>query len=117
QDAVTEIVYLTSRTYEWVVKGDIEACFDRIDHTAAMGRVRERIGDRKVLRLIKAFLRAGVMEAGLIRGQTTGAPQGGILFALLGQPSHWRFSTTTSRDAGPNWKLPSRPDGVSSSGA
>ncbi len=84
QDAVTEIVYLAARTYEWVVEGDIEACFDRIDHAALMGRVRLRLGDRKVLGLIKAFLRAGIMsESGLIRGLTTGTPQGGILSPLL----------------------------------
>jgi len=59
-DAITEIHLFTSRSYEWVMEGDIEACFDSIDHTALMGRVRRRIGDRRVLVLVKAFLRAGV---------------------------------------------------------
>lgn len=59
QDAIAEIHYLASRSYEWVVEADIEACFDRIDHQALMGRVRERIADKRVLALIKAFLKAG----------------------------------------------------------
>src|SRR5947208_6630093 len=52
QDAVAEVQYLTFHAYEWVVEGDIEACFDRIDHRALMGRVRDRIEDRRVLRLV-----------------------------------------------------------------
>ena len=52
QDAIAEIHYLGSpiRNYGWVFEGDIEACFDTIDHTALMGRVRNRIGDKRVLR-------------------------------------------------------------------
>jgi hypothetical protein len=69
QDAIAEILYLSSspRNYEWIVEADIEACFDRIDHAALMGRVRGRIGDKRVLSLVKAFLRAGIMteQAGL----------------------------------------------------
>ncbi|MCA1704658.1 MAG: group II intron reverse transcriptase/maturase, partial [Actinobacteria bacterium] len=84
QDAVTEIVYLNTRGYEWVIEADIEAFFDRIEHRALMARVCQRIGDRRVVGLVKAFLRAGIMtEAGLIRGQITGTPQGGILSPLL----------------------------------
>ena len=51
RDAIAEIVYLASppRNYEWVLEGDITACFDEIDHTALMGRVRDRIGDKRVL--------------------------------------------------------------------
>ena len=56
QDAITEIHQLAIHSYEWVLEGDIEACFDRIDHTALMDRVRRRIGDRRLLRLVKAFL-------------------------------------------------------------
>jgi RNA-directed DNA polymerase len=62
QDAVAEVQYFTFRSYEWVVEGDIEACFDRIDHTALMGRVRDRIEDKRVLRLINAFLHAGILK-------------------------------------------------------
>jgi retron-type reverse transcriptase len=61
QDAIAEIHYLTSRSYEWVVDADISACFDEIDHRALLGRVRARIGDRRVLGLVAAFLRAGIL--------------------------------------------------------
>jgi RNA-directed DNA polymerase len=84
QDAIAEIHYLGSRTYEWVFEADIKACFDEIDHTALMGRVRRRIGDKRVLGLVKAFLRAGVLgEDGRARMTITGTPQGGILSPLL----------------------------------
>jgi len=55
QDAITEIHFYTTRSYEWVVEGDITACFDEIDHTALMGRVRDRIGDKRVLKLVKGL--------------------------------------------------------------
>ncbi len=84
QDAIAEIHYLGSRTYEWVFEADIKACFDEIDHNALMGRVRDRIGDKRVLGLVKAFLRAGILtEDGLNRNTITGTPQGGILSPLL----------------------------------
>ena len=86
QDAIAEIHYLASppRNYEWVFEADITACFDEIDHTALMRRVRHRVGDKRVLGLVKAFLRAGVLtEEGLNRETNTGTPQGGILSPLL----------------------------------
>ncbi len=84
QDAIAEIRHLTSVRYEWVLEGDIKACFDEIDHTALMGRVRHRIGDKRVLGLVKAFLKAGVLsEDGIMRDTDTGTPQGGILSPLL----------------------------------
>jgi RNA-directed DNA polymerase len=86
QDAIAEIHYLASptRNYGWVFEGDIAACFDEIDHTALMDRVRRRVGDKRVLGLVKAFLRAGVLsEDGLTRETRTGTPQGGILSPLL----------------------------------
>jgi RNA-directed DNA polymerase len=84
QDAIAEIHVLTSHSYEWVLEGDIKACFDEIDHTALMGRVRHRIGDRRVLGLVKAFLKAGILsEGGDERNTDAGTPQGGILSPLL----------------------------------
>ena len=84
QDAIAEIHLLTSRSYEWVVDADISACFDEIDHRALMSRVRDRIGDRRVLALVAAFLRAGILgEDGIERDTATGTPQGGILSPLL----------------------------------
>jgi RNA-directed DNA polymerase len=86
QDAIAEIHHLGSpnRNYLWVFEGDIKACFDEIDHTALMGRVRHRIGDKRVLGWVKAFLRAGILtEEGRNRETITGTPQGGILSPLL----------------------------------
>ena len=86
QDALAEIHYLgsPSRNYHWVFEADIKACFDEIDHTALMGRVRRRIGDKRILALVKAFLRAGLLsEEGVSRETITGTPQGGILSPLL----------------------------------
>lgn len=84
QDAIAEIHQLTSRSYEWIVEADIEACFDRLDHVAIVDRVRARIGDKRVLRLVKAFLKAGILTEHGDREETlTGTPQGGILSPLL----------------------------------
>ncbi len=84
QDAIAEIHFLCSRSYEWVVEGDITACFDEISHSALMDRVRRRIEDKRILALVKAFLKAGVLSVdGVERDTTTGAPQGAILSPLL----------------------------------
>ena len=83
-DAVAETLFLASKTYEWVLEGDITACFDEISHPALMGRVRARIGDKQVLALVKAFLKAGILtQSGAARDTDTGTPQGGILSPLL----------------------------------
>ncbi len=83
-DALAEIHYLASHSYGWVLEGDIKACFDEIDHTALMDRVRHRIGDKRVLVLVKGFLKAGILgEDGVARDTVTGTPQGGILSPLL----------------------------------
>jgi RNA-directed DNA polymerase len=84
QDAIAEIHHFTSRSYVWVLEGDITACFDEISHTGLMDRVRNRIGDRHILDLVKAFLKSGLLnEGGQIIGTKTGTPQGGILSPLL----------------------------------
>jgi RNA-directed DNA polymerase len=84
QDAIAEIHLFGSRAYQWVLDADIEACFDSIDHTALMNRVRARVKDKRVLALVKAFLKAGVMtETGDREDSATGTPQGGILSPLL----------------------------------
>jgi RNA-directed DNA polymerase len=84
QDAIAEIHYLASRSYEWIVEADIEACFDSLDHSAVLGRVRARVGDRRVLRLVKAFLKAGILtEQGGLTDPVTGTAQGGILSPLI----------------------------------
>jgi len=83
-DAVAEVRYLTSRSYEWIVEGDIKACFDEISHPALMDRVRRRIRDKRVLALVKAFLKAGILgEDHVLRDNDAGTPQGSILSPLL----------------------------------
>jgi hypothetical protein len=69
--------------FQWAIEGDIKGCFDHIEHHPLMVRVRRRIGDGKLNRLVFAFLKAGVMsEAQFIRSDS-GSPQGGILSPLL----------------------------------
>lgn len=83
-DAVAEVHHFAARSYEWVVEGDIKACFDEISHSALMSRVRERIGDKRVLALVKAFLKAGILiEDGTFADTSAGTPQGSILSPLL----------------------------------
>lgn len=85
-DAVAEVRYLAShnRNYEWVVEGDIKACFDEISHVGLMDRVRARVGDKRVLALVKAFLKAGILrEDGALENTSAGTPQGSILSPLL----------------------------------
>jgi RNA-directed DNA polymerase len=83
-DAIADIHLFASRGYRWVLDADIEACFDTIDHAALMDRVRARVSDKRVLLLVKAFLKAGVLtELGEELDTPTGTPQGGILSPLL----------------------------------
>jgi RNA-directed DNA polymerase len=83
-DAVAEVHHFASRSYEWIVEGDIKACFDEISHSALMARVRNRVGDKRVLTLVKAFLKAGILtEDGTLADTDAGTPQGSILSPLL----------------------------------
>jgi RNA-directed DNA polymerase len=106
-DAIAEIHQFTSRSYEWVFEADIEACFDQIAHPALMERVRRRVGDKRVLGLVKAFLRAGILsEDGQAQATIAGTPQGGILSPLLANVAlsvldqhfteHWQTNSGTN---------------------
>ena len=84
QDAIAEIHHYGTSGYRWVLECDIKACFDEIDHTALMDRLRARIKDKRVCALVKAFLKSGVLTGPGDREETlTGTPQGGILSPLL----------------------------------
>ena len=77
-----------------MLDADIEACFDSIDHAALLDRVRRRVKDKRVLGLVKAFLKAGILtELGENRDTHTGTPQGGILTP----PTQWVTSASRSR--------------------
>ena len=79
-DAIAEIQLFATQGYTWVLEADIRACFDEIGHVPLMDRLRARITDKRVLALVKAFLKAGVMTADADReGTYTGTPQGGII--------------------------------------
>ncbi|MDQ0937609.1 reverse transcriptase domain-containing protein [Streptomyces turgidiscabies] len=83
-DAVAEVRFFTSKSYEWIVEGDIKACFDEISHSALIDRVRKRVGDKRVLTLVKAFLKSGILgEDRVLRETTAGTPQGSILSPLM----------------------------------
>jgi RNA-directed DNA polymerase len=69
--------------YSWVVDLDLKAFFDRVNHDALMARVARRIDDKKVLKLLHAYLNAGVMQEGVMVPQEEGTPQGSPLSPLL----------------------------------
>jgi group II intron reverse transcriptase/maturase len=68
---------------QWVIEGDIKGCFDHISHYHVMERIRDRSADRKVNRLIRAFLKAGVLSEEQFIRTDVGTPQGGNLSPLL----------------------------------
>jgi RNA-directed DNA polymerase len=72
-----------SEGYEWVVDIDLEKFFDRVHHDRLMARLATRVRDKRLLTLVRAFLRAGVLEGGLVSPSEKGTPQGGPLSPLL----------------------------------
>lgn len=69
--------------YYWVVDIDLEKFFDQVNHDKLMGQIAKRVKDKRVVRLIRGYLKAGVMENGLVRATDKGTPQGGPLSPLL----------------------------------
>ena len=83
QQAVKAAQQHIAAGYRWVVDLDLEKFFDRVSHDKLMGKIAERVSDKRMLKLIRAFLRAGVMEGGLVSPVDEGTPQGGPLSLLL----------------------------------
>jgi len=81
--AVTRAQQYIAAGYRWVVDLDLEKFFDRVNHDKLMAQIAKRISDQRMLRLIQAFLKAGVMEGGLVSPVDEGTPQGGPLSPLL----------------------------------
>ena len=81
--AVAKAQQYIAAGYGWVVDLDLEKFFDRVNHDKLMAKIAKRISDKRLLKLIRAFLRAGVMEGGLVSPVDEGTPQGGPLSPLL----------------------------------
>ena len=83
QQAVARAQQYIAEGFTWCVDLDLEKFFDRVNHDKLMGRIAQRVEDKRVLKLIRAFLNAGVMEEGLVSPSVEGTPQGGPLSPLL----------------------------------
>ena len=81
--AVAKAQQYIAAGYTWVVDLDLEKFFDRVNHDKLMGQIAKRVEDKRLLKLIRAFLNAGVMENGLVSPSVEGTPQGGPLSPLL----------------------------------
>jgi RNA-directed DNA polymerase len=82
-DALQVVIDEAGRGRRWVVETDIANCFEAIPHERLMQAVQERVVDQSVLKLLRVMLRAGVLDAGVVRHPDTGTPQGGVVSPLL----------------------------------
>jgi RNA-directed DNA polymerase len=81
--AVAQAQKYIAAGYGWVIDLDLEKFFDRVNHDKLMGQIAKRVEDKRLRKLIRAFLNAGVMENGLVSPSVEGTPQGGPLSPLL----------------------------------
>ena len=82
-DALQVVIDQADRGRRWVVESDVDSCFESIPHERLLAAIEERICDRQLLKLVRALLRAGVIEEGAVRHAVTGTPQGGVVSPLL----------------------------------
>jgi RNA-directed DNA polymerase len=85
-DALQVLMDEYGRGRRWVVETDIASCFSAIPHDKLIQAVEERVCDQSLLKLLRAILRAGVMEDGQVRGTDTGTPQGSLCAAAHNAP-------------------------------
>src|ERR1017187_8085943 len=83
KQAVAQAQQYIAEGYGWCVDFDLEKFFDRVNHDKLMGAIAKRVEDKRLMKLIRAFLNAGVMEDGLVSPSVEGTPQGGPLSPLL----------------------------------
>lgn len=82
-DAIKQALNYLNDDYEWVIDIDIEQFFDKVNHDKLIQILREQVNDSATLNLIRKYLKAGVMEQGLVKATKTGVPQGGPLSVVL----------------------------------
>ena len=82
-DAVEQVLEYLDEGYQWVIDLDIEKYFDTVNHDKLISTLREQINDKTTLHLIRSFLKAGIMEDGLVKPNKLGVPQGGPLSPIL----------------------------------
>ena len=82
-DAIRQALEYLNSGYEWLIDIDIEQFFDKVNHDKLIQILREQVNDSSVLNLIRKYLRAGVMEKGIIKASKAGVPQGGPISVIL----------------------------------
>lgn len=82
-DAIRQALEYLNSGYEWVIDIDIEQFFDKVNHDKLIQILREQVNDSSVLNLIRKYLRAGVMDKGILKATKTGVPQGGPISVIL----------------------------------
>ena len=87
---------VTWRGKQWALDADIRSCFDEIDSDALVGQIERRVCDRRMLKLLRGWLRAGVFEGGIVSAIEAGTPQGSPMTA----PTQSQTSSSTGRFGG-----------------